>query len=102
MKRGVIGRILENRGAEETPRAARGAAGAGSDFERAAELGHALAHAGNADAEARLAAVGRAIGRNGHAAAEVGDFEGDAVRILAEGELGALAAGRGLAVGGVF
>src|ERR1700722_2893168 len=102
MESGVIVGILENRSGKKNSGTYGGAGSAGVYFEGATELGHAFAHAGDADAEARLAAMGGAVGRNDHAAAEVGDFEGDALRIFAEDDLGALAAGVALDVGEAF
>ena|SRR5882757_2713307 len=102
MERGAIVGILENRGGNKNFGTNGGAAGAGIDFERAAELGHAFAHASDADAEARLTAMGSAIRRDDHAAAEIRNFEGDAIGIFAQCDLGALAAGMALDVGETF
>src|ERR1700756_2164464 len=102
MQSGVMGGILENRGREKNPGADSGATGGGIDFERAAELGHSFTHAGDADTESGLAAMRNAIGGGGHAAAEVGDFQGDAIGTFAEDDLGTLAAGVALDVGEGF
>src|SRR5260221_8059906 len=102
MERGGIGGVLENRGREKNFRADSGASGAGIDFQRATELGHAFAHPGNSDAESRLAPMGSAVGGDDHAAPEVCDFEDDALSIFAEHDVGTLAAGVALDVGEAF
>src|SRR6266702_1446648 len=102
MSSGGIERVLENRSGQKNSGTNGGATGAGFDFQRAAELSHAFAHAGDADAETGLAAMRRAVGGNDHAGAKIGDFEGDAFGIFAEDDLGAFAAGVALDVGETF
>src|ERR1700730_15104760 len=102
MESSVISGILESRSGKKNSGAHGGAGSAGVYFEGATELSHAFAHAGDAHAEARLAAMGRAVGRNDHTAAGVGDFQSDALRIFAEDDLGTLAARMALNVGEAF
>src|SRR5216684_5964919 len=102
MERGVIDGILENRSRKKNSGTDGGASGAGIDFERTAELRHPFTHAWDAYAEAGLAAMRRTICGDGHAGAEVGDFKSDALRVFAEDDMGALAAGMTLDVGETF
>src|SRR5258708_38525244 len=99
MESGGIEGVLENRGREKNFRTDGGASGAGIDFERAAELGHAFSHAGDADAEAGLAAMGGAVCRDDHATAGVGGFGGGALWLFAKADFRAPAAGGALDVG---
>ena len=94
---------LRRRRTEENSSANGGAGGTRNDFEAAAELRHAFAHAGDADAEADFTGTRRfAVGGSGHAVAVVGDFEGDGGSLAAETNFGGVAAGMALDVGEAF
>lgn len=79
-----------------------GAGGAGKNVEAAAELSHALAHAGDAHAEARFVRLRGTVGGKLHAATEVDDFEGDKRIFLTETDFGSGAAGVALDIGETF
>jgi len=94
--------VLENRSREKNFRTDGGTGGAGIDFEGAAELGHAFAHAGDANTKAWLTAMRSAVVGNAHPAAEVCDFEDDAFGVFVKPDLSAFAAGVSLNVGEAF
>src|ERR1700719_3029412 len=72
--------------------ASRPSAASAQTCQRVRESSSVRRQARDAHAEARLAAMGRAVRRNDHTAAGVGDFQSDALRIFAEDDLGTLAA----------
>jgi hypothetical protein len=77
--------------------------GIGNDVEPATQLSHALAHAGDADAESGfLRLLRRIVRRKTQASAKVDDFESDGGVLLEEANFGAGAAGVALNVGETF
>src|SRR6516225_7241465 len=97
-RRRFMGRILKYWSRVEYTRANRGTTGIGINFELPANLDHALAHAGDTDAQPAWA--GRvAVFRRGDAAAVVGDFQSDACGVVAKSYSSELASGMALNIG---
>src|SRR5208283_5318430 len=102
MRRGAIESLLGKGLRVQNGSANGGAGGTGFNIEAAAELGHAFAHAWNADAKACSIGLGLPIGGQNNAAAVVNDLEDEGRGGFKKPDCGGNATGMALDVGEAF